>query len=71
MELSALIEAIKAGKQPLGNGMLGQAAQANVDRPYQLYVQQTVAEGGQPISKEQFMQQLMQPQSLMAPPRLK
>ena len=71
MDLSAIVEALKAGKQPLGNGMLGQAAQANVDRPYQLYVQQTVAEGGQPIPREQFMQQMLQPQSVLAPPRLR
>jgi hypothetical protein len=40
----------------LGSGAVQNAAQSMQNRPYQLYVQEAMAMGQQPMSPEQFMQ---------------
>jgi hypothetical protein len=50
---------------PLGSGMVQQAAQIMQSRPYQLHVAEAKAMGQQPMSPEQFLQQ-MQPKGLLS-----
>jgi hypothetical protein len=66
-------QAIKDRITPTSMGLLGggaaqNAAQSMQGRPYQLYVQEALALGEQPMSPEQFMQQMQQrqqPRSLL------
>lgn len=45
-------------QQPQMGGMAGQAQQLIQSRPYQLHVQEAQAMGQQPMTPEQFMQQM-------------
>ena len=62
MDLQSLLASLKGQQTPqagglLGQGMAGQAAQTMQNRPYQLHVQESQAQGLQPMPYEQFMQQ--------------
>lgn len=63
MDLKSMFGAKPAA--PMGSGMVQQAAAIMQSRPYQLHVQQAQAEGQQPLTPEQFLQQ-MQPKGLLS-----
>lgn len=47
----------KAGASMLGTGMANRAAMEALNREYRMYRQQMLAEGEEPLSKEEWMRQ--------------